>query len=192
MIQTRNSVIARLVGRLPKAEPAAVQIQDYPTIRLASAADLIAAARLLKEELGFDYLEMVTAVDWGGPVLLEGFITGSTTNPLSGKPPLPPVTPAPGAGIKYRPVFDLLWCLGNITDRLKVFLRLEVPRDSPEVPSLTGLFAAADWQERETFDLLGIHFTGHPNLTKILTPDFIAGHPLRKDYVHQKDRFDAD
>jgi len=59
------------------------------------------------------------------------------------------------------------------------------------VPSLVGLFKAADWQEREIFDLFGIIFEGHPNLTKILTPDFIVGHPLRKDYVHLKDRFDS-
>ena len=58
------------------------------------------------------------------------------------------------------------------------------------IPTLVPLFAGADWQEREVYDLLGIVFEGHPNLTKILTPDFIQGHPLRKDYVHVPDRFD--
>jgi NADH-quinone oxidoreductase subunit C len=52
------------------------------------------------------------------------------------------------------------------------------------------LFKSADWQERETFDLMGVSYEGHPNLTKILTPDFTVGHPLRKDYAHVKDRFD--
>ena len=79
----------------------------------------------------------------------------------------------------------------NIPERLKVFLRLEVPRQDAEVPSLTGLYPAADWQEREAFDLLGVRFTGHPNLAKILTPDFLVGHPLRKDYEHQPDLYDG-
>jgi len=58
------------------------------------------------------------------------------------------------------------------------------------VPSAYDLFKSADWQEREQFDLMGVTFEGHPNLTKILTPDFLVGHPLRKDYVHVKDKYD--
>ena len=55
---------------------------------------------------------------------------------------------------------------------------------------MCDLYKSADWQERETFDLYGIKFEGHPNLTKILTPSFTVGHPLRKDYVHVKDKYD--
>ncbi len=65
-----------------------------------------------------------------------------------------------------------------------------MPRDGGKAPSLVKLFEAADWQEREVFDLLGVPFEGHPNLTKILLPDFIKGNPLRKDYVHVPDQFD--
>ncbi|MBI4667768.1 MAG: NADH-quinone oxidoreductase subunit C [Elusimicrobia bacterium] len=61
---------------------------------------------------------------------------------------------------------------------------------APSAPSLTSVWKTADWQEREVYDLMGIVFEGHPNLKKILTPEFIQGHPLRKDYVHIKDKYD--
>lgn len=189
---TKERVVARLLAAVPKSELAASPVKDYPTLRLAAPADLLPTARFLKDELGFAYLEMVTAVDWLGPVSLEGLVCGGNPNPLSRKPPAPPVSPVPGPGVSYRPVLDLLWSFGNLAEDQKVFLRLEVPRERAEAPSLTGLFAAADWQEREAFDLFGIRFAGHPNLTKILTPDFLKGHPLRKDYVHEKDPYDED
>jgi NADH-quinone oxidoreductase subunit C len=54
--------------------------------------------------------------------------------------------------------------------------------EPPTVPSATQFWAGADHMEREAFDLMGIHFDGHPNLTRILMPDEWEGHPLRKDY----------
>ncbi|CAN5378622.1 hypothetical protein BH23ACT6_BH23ACT6_12280 [soil metagenome] len=63
-------------------------------------------------------------------------------------------------------------------------LRIEVtcPDDDPHVPSIVQIYPAADWHERETFDMFGIDFTGHPALTRILMPDDWPGHPQRKDY----------
>ncbi len=52
----------------------------------------------------------------------------------------------------------------------------------PEVPSVTSLWRTADWHEREVYDLSGVWFTGHPELTRILLADDWVGHPLRKDY----------
>lgn len=63
--------------------------------------------------------------------------------------------------------------------RLKVFL----PRDNPRIPSVYWIWKAADWQERETYDMFGIVFEGHPNLKRILMPEDWMGWPLRKDYV---------
>jgi NADH-quinone oxidoreductase subunit C len=54
--------------------------------------------------------------------------------------------------------------------------------DLPEVPSVTDLWRTADWHEREVYDLAGVYFTGHPNLTRILLSEDWVGHPLRKDY----------
>ncbi len=63
--------------------------------------------------------------------------------------------------------------------RLKVFL----PRDNPRVPSVYWIWKGADWQERESYDMYGIVYEGHPNLKRILMPEDWVGWPLRKDYV---------
>ncbi|MBD3334297.1 MAG: NADH-quinone oxidoreductase subunit C [Candidatus Eisenbacteria bacterium] len=65
----------------------------------------------------------------------------------------------------------------------KTVLKVSVPRENPRVPSVTPVYRFANWQERETFDLLGIIFEGHPDLRRILLPFDWEGHPLRKDYV---------
>ena len=64
--------------------------------------------------------------------------------------------------------------------RLKVFLSRE---GTPSLPSIYGLFRGADWQERETFDMYGIEFEGHPHPKRLLMPEDWKGWPLRKDYV---------
>ncbi|MEP6601445.1 MAG: NADH-quinone oxidoreductase subunit C, partial [Nitrospirota bacterium] len=60
--------------------------------------------------------------------------------------------------------------------------RVEVDRDGVTVPSVTSTWRAANFQEREIFDLMGLEFSGHPNLTRILLYDEFDGHPLRKDW----------
>lgn len=60
--------------------------------------------------------------------------------------------------------------------------RVEIPVDA-EIDSMVSLFAGADWQEREQFDLVGVRFAGHPDLRRIMLPDEWEGHPLRKDYA---------
>lgn len=61
-------------------------------------------------------------------------------------------------------------------------VRVEIDRDSPHIPSVADVWPAADWHEREAYDLMGIVFDGHPDLRRILCPDDWVGHPLRKDY----------
>lgn len=63
--------------------------------------------------------------------------------------------------------------------RIKVFL----PRENPVVPSVYWIWKAADWQEREAYDMYGIIYSGHPNLKRILMPEDWVGWPLRKDYI---------
>ncbi|MEM9006245.1 MAG: NAD(P)H-quinone oxidoreductase subunit J [Cyanobacteria bacterium P01_F01_bin.86] len=63
--------------------------------------------------------------------------------------------------------------------RVKVYL----PRDNPHVPSVYWIWKAADWQERESYDMYGIIYDGHPNLKRLLMPEDWLGWPLRKDYV---------
>ncbi len=68
-----------------------------------------------------------------------------------------------------------------------VSLRTEVPRDNPEVQSLTSVWPTVNWHEREAFDMFGIRFLGHPDLRRILLPEnWQGGHPLLKDFVDKR------
>ena len=187
---TQDELLSKLTAKVPNLEKAAVQVKDYLTMRMRGADELIPSITVLKNDLGFDYLEMISATDWLGAVSAEGYIRNPNPNIFLADGATPQTIPTATPGFNYRPVIDLLWCLGNLQDRVRVMLRLEVPRDKANVPSLAGLFKAADWQERELWDLMGVTFEGHPNLVKILTPEFTQGHPLRKDYVHVKDKYD--
>jgi len=64
-----------------------------------------------------------------------------------------------------------------------VMLRTHVPREGPRLDSLTAVWAGADWHERETFEMFGVDFIGHPHLVPLLLPDGFEGHPLRKEFV---------
>jgi NADH:ubiquinone oxidoreductase subunit C len=66
-----------------------------------------------------------------------------------------------------------------------VTLKLKVSKESPVAPSVTPVWVAADWQEREVYDMFGIEFAGHPDLRRILLEPDWEGFPLRKDYVEK-------
>lgn len=79
--------------------------------------------------------------------------------------------------------FEIIYHLYAIPDnKQKIVIKTRVPRNHAEVTSVFSLYPTADWQEREVYDLLGIRFTRHPNLIRILLPDDFTGHPLRKDF----------
>jgi NAD(P)H-quinone oxidoreductase subunit J len=88
-----------------------------------------------------------------------------------------------GPGQELVSVYHLIK-VGDNSDRpeevrLKVFL----PRENPTVPSVYWIWKTADWQERESYDMFGIIYEGHPNLKRILMPEDWMGWPLRKDYI---------
>ena len=66
---------------------------------------------------------------------------------------------------------------------LRVVVRTRVPRDHPELPSISTVYPGANWHERETHDFFGIRFLGHPNLSPFLLPEDATYHPLRKDFT---------
>jgi NADH-quinone oxidoreductase subunit C len=87
--------------------------------------------------------------------------------------------------LEREPRYDVVYHLLSLQTRAVVRLKVRVGDDDspdPEVPSVTDVWPTADWYEREIFDLFGIRFAGHPNLTRILMPADWVGHPLRKDY----------
>lgn len=86
------------------------------------------------------------------------------------------------SGVDYKGKLGVVYHLYSMTHRHKIVLKVEVITDAPNVPSVESVWKTADWHEREAYDLLGIIFTGHPDLRRILLPDDWEGHPLRKDY----------
>ncbi len=79
--------------------------------------------------------------------------------------------------------FAVVTHLWSPTEHHHLLLRTVVARDAPHVATATGVFRGASWHERETFEMFGIIFDGHPHLVPLLLPDGFEGHPLRKEFV---------
>jgi len=79
--------------------------------------------------------------------------------------------------------FEVVVTLISHERRERVRLRVQVPADDPRLPTLFDLFPGTESPEREAFDMFGITFDGHPDMTRILMPEDWQGHPLRKDYA---------
>jgi len=82
-------------------------------------------------------------------------------------------------GRELHAIFPLL----SLTHNRRIRLEVSIPDANPHMPSVVSIWAGNNWHERETFDMFGIIFDGHPGLTRILMPDDWAGHPQRKDYA---------
>jgi NADH-quinone oxidoreductase subunit C len=85
-------------------------------------------------------------------------------------------------GEKREPRFQVLYHLYSIESGRRIRLKVNLPGSDPEVESVTSVWKGANWFERAAYDLFGIEFPGHPDLTRILLPDDFEGYPLRKDY----------
>lgn len=157
-----SAIIEVLRQAVPGAAYEVGAATDQATIHVARE-HLVATGLTLRDrsELQFSLLAELTAVD------------------------LLPQTP------RFAVVYHLA-CLGTPgfpTDTppspKRLRLKVRVPGDDPHVPTVTGVWAAAGWLEREVWDLFGIVFDGHPDLRRLLMPEDWEGHPLRKDYPVQ-------
>ncbi len=134
---------------------------------VVDAGDLVEVVSYLKNEpaLAFDFLHNISGVDYLEPDAKKVAKSG------------------------FEPHVEAVYHLQSFKHRHRFVVKVVLPRwkdgkagELPEVPTLTGLYGSADWHEREVFDLVGITFTGHPNLVRILLAEDWVGHPLRKDY----------
>jgi NADH-quinone oxidoreductase subunit C len=82
--------------------------------------------------------------------------------------------------------FEVVYHLHSLSKGHRIRLKCPVPEDDCQIPSIHMLWDAVNWYERECYDMYGIHFEGHPNLTRILMYEQFQGHPLRKDYPVDK------
>ena len=81
---------------------------------------------------------------------------------------------------------EVAYNLYSIPFNYHLMIKVVLPREKPEVESVSMIWKTANWQEREIFDMYGIHFKNHPDLRRILMPADWEGHPLRKDYKQQE------
>ena len=137
-----------------------------PWIEVAPAA-LPDVCRYLRDEpdLRFNFLNCISVVDYLEP------------------------DPKKAAKAGFDPHVEVVYHLWSMPHKRSLVLKVFLPRwkddkpgEIPEVPSVTGVWNAADWHERECYDLGGVRFTGHPDLRRILLSEDWVGHPLRKDY----------
>ena len=88
------------------------------------------------------------------------------------------------SGVDWKDRFEVVYHFARIEPADDfICVKINLPHDDPVAPTLAGEWKSADWLERETWDLLGIRFEGHPHHYRILLPEDWEGHPLRKDYV---------
>lgn len=87
-----------------------------------------------------------------------------------------------GATQPHRARFAVVYHLLSMPHNQRIRVKAYLDATDPAVPTVTGLFAAAGWYERETYDMYGINFVGHPDLRRLLTDYDFVGHPLRKDF----------
>lgn len=92
------------------------------------------------------------------------------------------------SGVDNPDCFEVVYHLFSTITNKSLLLKAKLDKENPNIDTLSKIYAAADWHERETYDLFGIIFNNHSNLERILLPKDWIGHPLRKDYVNKDER----
>jgi NADH-quinone oxidoreductase subunit C len=130
--------------------------------------NLVEVARWLRDDpaMAFDSPVFCTCIDW-----LDWRPVGAPPN---------------AAWNESKPRFTVCYQLRSVAHKHRIRLEIELPEHDARCPSLAELWAAFNWQERETFDMYGIRFDGHPDLRRIYLYEEFVGYPLRKDYPKEK------
>jgi NADH-quinone oxidoreductase subunit C len=173
--QMAAQVDARLAGRLTRRHSLPTDL-SYDV----AAADLIAVATVLRDDpaLRFEMLSDVAGVDYMDYGRSEWRTVASSSSGFGRA-----ANPAGYGGAHAGPRFAVVYQLLSITHNERLTLRTFcTDGEEPSIDSLVGVYASANWFEREAFDLFGIVFNGHPDLRRILTDYGFIGHPFRKDF----------
>jgi NADH-quinone oxidoreductase subunit C len=132
----------------------------FDTVKVTvEATEWESVHRTARDELGLIFFSWLSAVDWSNQVAVG--------DPL-------------GEEVEER--FEILTTVADISDGKRVTFSASISKDEPVIASLVGVYAGANWHEREAHEMFGIDFTGHPDLSHLYLPESFIGNPLRKDY----------
>ena len=182
-------LIMKVQQRLPQWVIASHQYRGHETV-LIHREGFLELAQFLRDDPGmaFDFLMDTSCVDY----LKFGKIQSSSPT-LTTPSPLPYyMKPKPLMQTWTRLVsndvyrFDVVYHFYSSIHNHRLRVKVPLRAAEPNIPSVSGLWATANWFEREIWDMFGIRFTGHPNLKRILMYEGFEGHPLRKDYPVRK------
>ena len=149
------------VDELAGAISATATSSDFDTVHLhVDRADWVDAIRTTRDS-GFPFLSWISAIDWSRETEVGE-----------------PVADAEQLDERY----EVLARLSSLQDSRGVIIVTRVPKDDPVIESVVPLFGGAEWHERETAEMFGIVFRGHPNPKNLYLPDAFEGHPLRKSF----------
>jgi NADH-quinone oxidoreductase subunit C len=148
------------------------KLKDHPAVAL-----LIAASAVSAEGAKFDRDEMTVYVDRSSIREACALLRDNPDCPFNYLADVTCVDWYP-----QEPRYEVVYHLLSIPNKERVRLKVRLPGDSPAIESVTPLWPAANFFEREVYDLFGVRFNGHPYLRRLLMPENWEGHPLRKDY----------
>ena len=168
-----------LVERCENAIAAVVIEHGELTVELNDAGNLREVATALRDELGFDTLIDIAGVDYLGYGTAEWQTQTATDSGFSRAVTRTPRVASEKSERRFAVVYHLLSVRHNKRIRVRVFCADTV---RPMIDSVVSIWPAANWFEREAFDLFGILFQGHPDLRRLLTDYGFIGHPFRKDF----------
>ena len=182
---TLEEISSRLQASLPGCQ-AEMVVNGSPSGQNSLLIDRghgLAAARVLRDEVGLDYCSNVTGVDWPEREKTDKIKTKQLVDGVEKEIEQTVKTTIPG----YLEVVYHLFSISNKADPVVIRMRTVNRTDDVALPSLTPVWRSAEFQEREVFDLYGIVFDGHPDLRRILMWEGFTDHPMRKDYVPPPD-----
>ena len=135
-------------------------VNEFDTLKInIEPSKWIETMTELKNEFGLTYFSWLSAIDWENEVAV-------------GDPPKEPVSPH----------FEIICCLSESIEGNLVLVSTKVEKENPSIDSLVSIYAGSNWHEREAYEMFGIDFINHPNLTKIYLPDGYEGNPMLKSF----------
>jgi NADH-quinone oxidoreductase subunit C len=153
------SPLAQLANTIANAVGGRAEF-NFETAKVrVDSADWVTSLTAARDEFGLGFFSWLSAIDWSNEV--------AQGEKLS-------------AEVEER--YEVMAAVGDLDEGHLVIFSTDLGKEQPRIPSLVGVYAGANWHEREAAEMFGIDFEGHPQLQKLYLPDGFIGHPLRKSF----------